>query len=78
MRAQRRCKTLTIQESFGTLGLKVTRDLDEIWLHNKSACAFSKGGNERAVLPKGTHARARDTVIDPSRGRVTLKIDQPR
>jgi hypothetical protein len=49
MRVQRRCKTLTIQESFGTLGLKVTRDLDEIWLHTKSACVFNKGGNERAV-----------------------------
>jgi hypothetical protein len=66
MRAQRQHKTLTIQESFGTLRLKVTRDLDEIWLHTKSACVFSKGGNERAVLPKGMHTRARDTVVDPS------------
>jgi hypothetical protein len=66
MRAQRRCKTLTIQESFGMLGLKVTRDLDEIWLYTKAVCVFSKGGNERVVLPKGTHARARDTVVDPS------------
>jgi hypothetical protein len=49
MRAQRRCKTLTIQEPFRMLRLKVTRDLDEIWLHTKSAYVFSKGGNERAV-----------------------------